>query len=65
MSGNPREQQWHSISTCPWSEGTLPACWPVCKFDLILVILSVSTSVPAYHLPLFNAKLLLSNCLHF
>ena len=33
-------------STCPWlwSEGTLPIYWPVCKFDLILVVLSVLTN---------------------
>jgi len=43
-------------STClwPWSEGTPPAYWPMCKFDLILATLSALTSVPAHHLPLFN-----------
>jgi len=32
-----------STSACPWlwSEGTLPAYWPVCNFDLIL-------AMPAY-----------------
>ena len=44
-----------STSAClwPWSEGTPPAYWSVCKFDLILATLS-ATSVPARHLPLFN-----------
>jgi len=47
-----------STSTCPclWWEGTLPApaYWPACKFDLMLTILSVLTSVAAHHLLLFN-----------
>jgi len=45
-----------STSAClwPWSEGTSPAYWPVCKFDLILATLSSLTSVPAWHLPFFN-----------
>ena len=32
---------------CPWlwSKGTLPAYWPVCKFDLILVVPCVLTSI--------------------
>ena len=43
-----------STSACPWwwSEGTLPAYWPVCKFDPILTIPSVVTSVSAHYLPL-------------
>ena len=52
-----------STSACPWlwSEGTLTAySWPVCKFDLILAILSVSTSVAACHLPLLSSFLLLN-----
>ena len=45
-----------STSAClwPWSEGTLLAYWPVCKFYLILATLSALTSVPACHLPFFN-----------
>jgi len=43
-----------STSACPWSEGMLPAYWPACKFDMILAILSVLTSVAACHLPLFD-----------
>jgi len=33
-----------STSAClwPWSEGTPPAYWPVCKFDLILATLTAS-----------------------
>jgi len=34
-----------STSAClwPWSDGTPPAYWPVCKFDLILATLSALT----------------------
>ena len=61
-----RETRWHfgrhqggigsvsgSTSAClwPWSEGTPPAYWPVCKFILILAALSALTSVPAHYLP--------------
>jgi len=45
-----------STSAClwPWSEGTPPVYWSVCKFDRILATISALTSVPARHLPLFN-----------
>ena len=42
-----------STSTFPWlwSEGTLPAWyWHVCRFDLILVVPTVLTSITAPHL---------------
>jgi len=55
MAGDPSG----STSTCPWlrSEETLPAYWPMCKFDLILSVLffvafSVLTSIAAGHLTL-------------
>jgi len=39
-----------STSGCPWlwSEGMLPAYWPMWKFDLILAILSVYIFICAY-----------------
>ena len=51
-----------STSTCPWlqSKETLPADWPVCKFDLILYVLfilvafSILASIAACHLPLYQ-----------
>jgi len=43
-----------STSACPWSKGTLPAYWPVCKFDLISTIFCTLNSVPAHHLPFFD-----------
>ena len=61
-----RETRWHfgrhqggigslsgSNSAClwPWSEGTPPAYWPVCKFVLILAALNALTSVPVHYLP--------------
>jgi len=54
-----------SNSAClwPWTEGTLPAYWHVCKFDLhlILAIFSALTSVPARHLPVYRIRILQSN----
>jgi len=54
MSGDTRERQWlhQHISAYPWlwSEGTLPTYWDVCKFDLILIVPSVLTSITAHHL---------------
>jgi len=50
-----------STSVCPWlwSGETLPAYWPVCKFDLYLPVLflvafNVLTTITACHLPLYQ-----------
>jgi len=50
-----------STSVCPWlwSVETLPAYWPVRKFDLILPVIflvafNVLTPITAYHLPLYQ-----------
>jgi len=43
-----------------WSEGTLSEYWLVCKFDLILAIPGILTSITARHSPYFNSYLLLS-----
>jgi len=50
ISGDPGSDSG-STSAClwPWSEGTPPAYWPVCKLDLILATLSALTRVPARH----------------
>jgi len=58
VSGDPGSASG-STSVCPWlwSGETLPAYWPVCKFDLILPVLllvtfNVLTTTAACHLPL-------------
>jgi len=56
MTGDHREQQWfHQSLSLPVAEGMMPVYWPVCKFDLILAIPAVLTSITTCHLPLFNA----------
>jgi len=57
-----------STSVCPWlwSVETLPAYWPVCKFDLLLPVLflvasNVLTTIIAYHLPWITCSFFLPN----
>ena len=56
-----------STCACPclWSEGMLPAYWPVCMFHLNWAILSILSSVAARHLPLssMNSYCLLTVCI--
>ena len=55
MSGDPREWQWcHQRLSMAVVRGTLPAFWPVCKFDLILATPNVPTNTTTNHLLLFN-----------
>ena len=61
VSGDPREHHCGSTNVFPWlgPGETLPAYWPVCRFDLILpfpflVAFNVLTTIAACHLPLYE-----------
>jgi len=60
VSGDPRGRQWlHQRLSLAVVRETLPAYWPVCKFDLILPVLflvafNVLTTIATYHLPLYQ-----------
>jgi len=48
MSGDPNEGQWfHQCLPWLWSEETPRTFWSVCRFDLILVVPSMLTSITA------------------
>jgi len=56
MSGDPGTASG-STTGCPWLWSTLPAYWPMCRFDLILAIHSALTNITAHHLPLFQCRI--------
>jgi len=56
MSGDFRERQYldQCLSLAVVRDNTASKYWPVCKFDLILAILSLLTSDATRHLAFFS-----------